>query len=339
MNTYLNKILNTAKKIVVSLIIFSTLTANMSFADCTEEYLSHDDYFKFTTASGKSIEVDLSTVTIDKDVVTFTIKYYRDTYKHFNKVSINLKDKTVKKIRHEQYNYRTKELTYAKDYPKTENFKPINNGETMSELYEIATILKYSADAFSENPDIWRNYFTDIQNNIYKKYHPNLLRWKELSNEDFNSLSNKVNLTIMLDRNGNILSYQCSRLGIIYITPAPKNADFDTKFDYYVKNIFDKTKFPPLPKQYKGDKLIIRFNISFNTEEDNSSYKEIYKGGGSTIIMMEKNSSPAITVPIYMIKGAKNTAVFTGKTIKFAACTAGIAALMPVFLIVAPFMQ
>ena len=79
MSTYLSKILFYTKKIIVLFTVFATLSANMSFA-LTPVSLSNQDYFKITTSAGKDMEIDLSTVQINKDVVTFSTKHKIDNY-------------------------------------------------------------------------------------------------------------------------------------------------------------------------------------------------------------------------------------------------------------------
>ena len=101
MSTYLSKILFFTKKIIVLFTVFATLSANMSFA-LTPVSLSNQDYFKITTSAGKDMEIDLSTVQINKDVVTFSTKHKIDNY-YINRISINVQDRTFKKLKQDIY--------------------------------------------------------------------------------------------------------------------------------------------------------------------------------------------------------------------------------------------
>lgn len=66
MHTYLN---NLIKKLIVFIIVFTMTTCNASFA--------FDEYFKITNSvnKAKSINVDLSSVVVEDDIVTFYTKY------------------------------------------------------------------------------------------------------------------------------------------------------------------------------------------------------------------------------------------------------------------------
>lgn len=294
MSTYLSKILFFTKKIIVLFTVFATLSANMSFA-LTPVSLSNQDYFKITTSAGKDMEIDLSTVQINKDVVTFSTKHKIDNY-YINRISINVQDRTFKKLK--QDIYKSNDLLKSVTYPKTDEFKPIKEDSLMAELYDVAVVLKNSSETFSENPKVWERYFNKVANKAYIKYHPNALRWKHLLNTEFKNNY----IVVMLDRKGNILSYQYKN------TRYPAYKKFDAKYNEHVSKIVKNARFPKLPKEYKGDKIIMRFYFGFDTNASDSSYRQCYDNNGTGVVMLEKNSSPLFTLPIFVLSLAKITA-------------------------------
>ena len=100
----------------------------------------------------------------------------------------------------------------------------------------------------------------------------------------------------MLDREGNILSYQYNNCG-----KNIKFRKFDAKYKEYIDNIIKEVKFPPLPYEYDCDKIIMRFYFGFDTSFSDSSYSQSYNTNGSGVVTLEKNSSPLFTLPICII--------------------------------------
>jgi hypothetical protein len=283
MHTYLN---NLIKKLIVLIIVFAMTTCNASFA--------FDEYFKINNSPNKYININLSTTEIKGNIVTFSTKYNKDDDKVIiNRVSINTNEKTAKLVKQDILDNNGKTLK-SLDFSDTNQFKQIKDGTLMADLYDTAIILKLSSETFYENPDIWNKYFKTVENKITKKYHPNVLRWKQgLSTE------NKfASVIVLVDKNGKILSYEYKN----YYPVKEKN--FDNKFKQHVDNIFLKKDkfFPPLPKEYSGEKLIMKFRIFYTQDAENKAFiKQHSTEKGSGAIEVNKTSAPILGIPIFVV--------------------------------------
>lgn len=303
MHTYLNKI---TKKLIITFILFAITTCNTAFAV--------DEYFKINSLLGKSININLSTIEIKDDIVTFSTKYLKDYDKDIIiRFAINVDDKTSKKLKQDIFDKKGN-LLNSTDYSNKNQFKPIKDGTLMADLYDVAVTVKNSSEAFSKNSKAWNKYFKEVANNINRKYHPNILRWKQgLETEDKDVL-----IMVLVDKNGKIISYKYENK---YPVKYPK---FDKKYKEHVEKIFLKNNkiFPPLPKEYNGDKIIIRFRICYNVS-GKSNYKNYYKQGIEKFYF-DKKSMPLCYLPLWTITLTKCVGV------------AGITIISIPFSIIAP---
>lgn len=300
---YLN---NLTKKLITTFIVFTMLTCNASFA--------LNDYFKINNSSNKSINILLSKTVFNGDLVFFSTKYFKDDDKYIvNKIAINVKEKTGKLVKRDILD-KKEILLDSEDFSYKNEFKPIKDGTLMADLYDIAVIMKSSSETFSKNPKVWQKYFKKIENKISRRYHPNILRWKQgLSTE------NKfVSIVVLVDKNGKVLSYEYEN----YYPVKYKN--FDDKFKAHVDNIFLKKDnfFPPLPKEYSGDKIIMRFGIGYAQDIENKvfmKYNSYPKGTGT--IELNKSTTPFVTLPLAIYTIAEGIGIIG---ITFAAIPVGI---------------
>ena len=304
MHTYLNKI---TKKLITTFILFAITTCNTAFAV--------DEYFKINSLLGKSININLSTIEIKDDIVTFSTKYLKDYDKDIIiRFAINVDDKTSKKLKQDIFDKKGN-LLNSTDYSNKNQFKPIKDGTLMADLYDVAVTVKNSSEAFSKNSKAWNKYFKEVANNINRKYHPNILRWKQgLETEDKDVL-----IMVLVDKNGKILSYKYENK---YPVKYPK---FDKKYKEHVEKIFLKNDkiFPPLPKEYNGDEIIMRFRICYNVS-GKSNYKNYYDKQGIEKFYFDKKSMPLCYLPLWTITLTKCVGV------------AGITIISIPFSIIAP---
>lgn len=287
MHTYLN---NLIKKLIVFIVVFTTTTCNTSFA--------FDEYFKITNSvnKAKSINVDLSSVVVEDDIVTFYTKYNKgNNITIINKISVNTYDKTIKKVRQDILDNSSDEVK-SLDFSDTNQFKQIKDGTLMADLYDVAVSLKLSSETFSQNPKVWQKYFKQVANRINRQYHPNILRWKQgIETEDKDVL-----VIVLVNKSGKILSYKYENK---YPVKYPK---FDKKYKEHVEKIFLKNDkiFPPLPKEYNGEKIIMKFRIRYVQNEDYKTYKNKKNAGKFDF---NKKSMPLCYLPLWTISLTKAT--------------------------------
>lgn len=282
---YLNKL---TKNIIATFIVFTALTCNTTFA--------FDEYFKINNSSNKTINVNLSTVEIKGDTVNFSTKRLKDNGEYIiSRMSINTAEKTAKLLKMDVFDKKGTSLS-SKDFSDKNSFKPIKDGTLMADLYDIAITLKLSSETFVENPNVWNKYFKNLEKKITKHYHPNILRWKQglyTENKD-------VLIIVLVDKNGKILSYDYEN----HCSVEYKN--FDKKYKKHLEKIFLKNKniFPPLPKEYNGEKIIMRFRIGYN-ENGKQTYKNYYDKQGIESFDFNKKSMPLCYLPLWTVSLTK----------------------------------
>lgn len=302
-HTYLNK---SIKNIIATFIVFTMLTSNTVFA--------FDEYFKINNPSNKTINVNLSTVEIKGDTVNFSTKRLKDNGEYIiSRMSINTVEKTAKLLKMDVFDKKGTSLS-SKDFSDKNSFKPIKDGTLMADLYDIAITLKLSSETFVENSNVWNKYFKNLGKKITKHYHPNILRWKQgLSTE------NKfVSVIVLVDKSGKVLSYG-------YENHYPvKYKDFDDKFKKHVDNIFlkDDKFFPQLPKEYNGDKIIMKFRICYTQNAEYKTFTKQYstkKDAGT--FEVNKTTAPVIGLPLFFVTITRCAGIFG---ITFASIPIGI---------------
>ena len=273
MDNNITRIFFAIRKSLIILITVVLLTSNVASAFDSIN-ANTQNHFKIVTASNKCIEINLSTIDINEDIVTLSTKFFNDNLYKI-RVSINVKEKTVKKIKQEIYD-KNNNLLNVVEYPKTDTFKTIKDGTLMSEIYEIAVILKNSEESFTKNSKDWDIYFSNVLNNIYTAYNPNMYKLKS------RVFGKAIDIVMMLDKDGNILSYQYKDL----MRDEEYYSTFDIKYKERIEKVLkNHNTFPPLPKEYSGKKVIILFYIRF---DDKTSYKHFFTKNGVGILILEK---------------------------------------------------
>lgn len=285
MHTYMN---NITKKLITIFILFAMTSCNTAFAV--------DEYFKINSLSNKPININLSNIEINGDTVIFSTKYLKDYDKDIIiRFAINVDDKASKKLKQDIFDKKGN-LLNSTDYSNKDNFKPIKDGTLMADLYNIAVTMKNSSEAFSKNPNVWNKYFKEVANNINKHYHPNILRWKQgIKTENKNVL-----IVVLVDKSGKIISYDYEN----HYSVEYKN--FDKKYKEHLEKIFLKNKsiFPPLPKEYSGEKIIMLFRIGYN-ENSKPTYKNYYNKQGTENFDFNKKSMPLCYLPLWTVSLTK----------------------------------
>lgn len=300
------------RKLTIFLMIISLLTVNSAFA-ITPEIIKDKNYLKIETSSNKIINIELSTVQFCNDILTFSTIYDKKNNYQINIININIKDKTANLVKQEIYNY-NHQLLKSIDYPKGNQYIPIKEDSLMQDLYEVAVILNESIETFNNNPEVWEEYFKKIANKVYKKYHPNIFRWLRTTKPT------EMYVVLVLNKNGSIESFQ-----YYYVDSTDKKyKEFDNKYKAQITKILKNDKiFAPLPKEYKANKLILRFYFGFDKNYENLSFKLSNNSKGTGVIDIEKNSTPILTLPVVVFQLGVMTVFVAGSAL----CISGLIAI------------
>ncbi len=265
--------------------------------DIAKDIFASNSFFTNTndtiTTSKKQVQIDLSTIRINSDIVDFTICYVHNSNLIRSKISVNVANKTVAIIKTEMFTQTQPiKLLSLHDYSQNIEYKNIKNGSPMIELYDIAKALKAREDSLTNTTE-WDRYFRTVSHNIKKTYKSNAIVWysKSGSGEDFlipNGTS-IVKAIIRVNKDGKILD--CNVKNVTY--NSPQYSKFNNYFRYKVQNMFLNTPniFPSLPKNFKGDSIILQISLEYSNDKHISSKKGQWNDDGIASITIGENSS------------------------------------------------
>lgn len=240
-------------------------------------------WYPITGASGNVQEIELDTIEIDDNFVTYNCKKLDKNYTYITKMRINLEAKTFA-ILNMKALLNGKQTSF-KDNSRNIQYIPIKEGSLAESVYNMMIIAKQSP-ALDVKMKVWEKYFNKHQRIIQRSWHPN-----------FNSYSKKpydrsvAYVTLVIDKNGNIVSkkYQNNT------NTDPMYNEFNEGLKKKVENVFVKMpKFDPLPKEYKGDNIIVVLKFEYSFKHDAKSQKIAWEETGIGFLENGKNQSALV---------------------------------------------
>lgn len=236
-------------------------------------------WLPITAENGKISEVEIDTIDIDSNIATYSVKRKDVNYEYIAKMKINLDDKTFAVVNNTAYS-NGKQVSF-KDNSSKLAYTTIKEGTLADSVYKMLIIAKESP-ALDVKLKTWEKYFKRQQRQIQKSWHPNLIAG-ESSKE--NAIAYVI---VVVDKEGNILSRTYQNNSNTDKAYSEFNQNLKTEIDkIFIKN----KKFEPLPKEFKGDKIILvmKFNYSFN--KDAKIEKITWEDTGIGFLGYGKNNS------------------------------------------------
>lgn len=296
-------------KLKMILIMFLFLVIS-SFSTASAEV-----WYPITGSSGNSQEIELDTIEIVDNLVTYNCRKFDKNYTYITKMRINLANKTFAIVNMKAL-LNDKQKSF-KDNSKNIQYVPIKEGSLAESVYNMMIIAKESP-ALDVKMKVWQKYFRKQQRMIQKNWHPNF-NTLSVSSKPSRSIAY---MTLVIDKNGNIVSKQYQSNPNQYDSSlASFYKDFDKWLEAKINNIFVKyPKFDPLPYEYKGKNIIVVLKFEYSEQHDAKTSDISWEETGIGYLENGKNTCGWITFGkvIYSFAAlpvAIPSALFFGKNI------------------------
>ncbi len=260
---------------------------------CTNNEIYAESWIPVQSESTKYVELDLDSIKKEGKVIRYNIRRYDeknviiDTFStDFNNKKTTLLNKSVHNIYAYEEDEKHQFLSTERLYTKQEIISPIKADNLQNALLNFLTLV---ADTPSLDSNIdWQGYFDKQQKKMQKYWHPNLIYYWYYPDERA-----VIDVTMIINKNGDI---------VYYCTASQNNSDghakkFNERLKEQINNVFyNVPKFDPLPKEYKGDKIVLVMRFEFSLKQDTGMKGIHFDDRGFGNILMGKN----ISVPIFL---------------------------------------
>ncbi len=258
----------------------------------TNNEIYAESWIPVQSESTKYVELDLDSIKKEGKVISYKVRRYDgknviiDTFStDFNSNKTTLLNKLV----YNEYDYEKEKHTFLsteKLYTTQKIISPIKADNLQNALLNFLTLV---ADTPSLDSNIdWQGYFNKQQKKMQKYWHPNLIYYWYYPDERA-----VIDVTMVINKNGDIV-YR-------YIA-SQNNSDehakkFNERLNEQIDNVFyNVPKFEPLPKEYKGDNIVLVMRFEFSLKQDTNMRGIYFDDRGFGDLLMGKN----ISVPIFL---------------------------------------
>lgn len=191
---------------------------------------------------GNLIEYEVRQNKLDSDIVYSMVTNYTDKTTAIKSMSIYSENKQVG----------------FEDYSKNIRYNKIKEGTLNDAVYNVLLLAK-DAPALSVDSKIWDKYFNKQQNKLQRNWHPNIMQCRHYPKERAIAY-----VTLVIDKQGKVLHQDYQNL----TNTASKYNDFNERLEKEITKAVEKVKFKPLPKEYKGDRIIVIVKFEYSYEND-----------------------------------------------------------------------
>lgn len=245
-----------------------------------------ENWIPIQAKNGKSVELNLNSIEKQGDVVSYDLKQNKQDKIIINRLETDFAQKQTT-ILNESI-YKTDEDAYAlnkrvgfEDYSKHKKYHEIKEGTLNETLYNFLT-LSVETPTLDSNIN-WKKYFNKQQRKMQKYWHPNTMQCKHYPKERAVAF-----VTLIVDRNGNIEYRGYQNL----TNAASKYKDFNNRFEQEIDKVFQKVpKLKPLPKEYKGDRIVLIMKFEYSYKHDTKMEHITFNNIGYGSLTMGKNYS------------------------------------------------
>lgn len=271
------------KNIIIIFIFLIFITNNRLYAE---------SWLPVQSESNKYVELDIDSIKKDGKIIQYDVRRYEDNDVIIDKFSTNFNNNKTTLLNKSVYNAndyaREKHIFLSSEeaYTKQEQISPIKANNLKNALYNF---LKLVADTPTLDSNIdWQGYFNKQQNKMQKYWHPNLIYYWHLPQE-----RTVVNVTMVVNKNGEV-EYRCYHF---LNSNDNRSKDFNDRLQQHIDNVFYQVpKFEPLPKEYKGDRIVLIMKFEYSIKQDAYSQSITFDDNGFGNLVMGKN----ISTPVFI---------------------------------------
>lgn len=237
--------------------------------------------------NGKFAEINIDKIERQDNIIRFYLKRDKEDGKIVvNRMETDLTKKQTAILTESIYVFDDNSRTGTKcisfkDYTQQKTYHPIKTGTLNETLYKFLN-LSLDTPTLDYNID-WKKYFNKQQRRMQKHWHPNIMQCSHYPKERAIAY-----VTLIINKDGDIEYRNYKNL----TNTASKYNDFNTRLKEEIDNVFYKvSKFEPLPKEYKGDKIVVIMKFEYSYKHDTKMEHITFNNVGFGFLAMGKNYS------------------------------------------------
>lgn len=245
-----------------------------------------ENWIPIQATNGKSAEINLDSIEKLGTIIKYDMKQNKLDKIIITRLETDFMQQQTAILN--QSIYKTDEDAYIlnkrvgyEDYTNQKKYYSIKEGTINEALYKF---LSLSVETPTLDPNInWEKYFNKQQKRMQKYWHPNIMQCKHYPKDRAIAF-----VTLIIDKNGNIEQ----RLYKNTTNTSSKYNDFNNRLEQEIDKVFQKiSKFEPLPKEYKGDKIVVIIKFEYSYKHDTEMQPIKFDNLGYGFLVMGKNYS------------------------------------------------
>ena len=230
--------------------------------------------------NGKVAEINISSFKKNGNLIEYEIKQNRLDDEIIYRMITDYNNKSTAILSMSIYNSE-KQIGFE-DFSKHIKYNRIKEGTLNDSVYQVLLLAK-EAPALSIDSKIWDKYFNKYQRKLQRNWHPNTMQCSHYPKERAVAY-----VTLVIDKNGNIVYKDYRNI----TNTASKYNNFNERLEKEIEKAFDKVpKFQPLPKEYKGDKIIVIIKFEYSYKGDAKKQSISFNNTGIGYLECGKNYS------------------------------------------------
>ena len=230
--------------------------------------------------NGRVAEINISSFKKNGSLIEYEIKQNRLDDEIIYKMITDYDSKSTAILNMSIYND-GKQVGFE-DFSKHIKYNKIKEGTLNDSVYQVLLLAK-EAPALSIDSKVWDKYFNKYQSKLQRNWHPNTMQCSHYPKERAVAY-----VTLVIDKSGNIVYKDYRNI----TNTASKYNNFNERLEKEIEKAFDKIpKFQPLPKEYKGDKIIVIMKFEYSYKGDAKKQSISFNNTGIGYLECGKNYS------------------------------------------------
>ena len=230
--------------------------------------------------NGRVAEINISSFKKNGSLIEYEIKQNRLDDEIIYKMITDYDSKSTAILNMSIYND-GKQVGFE-DFSKHVKYNRIKEGTLNDSVYQVLLLVK-EAPALSIDSKVWDKYFNKYQCKLQRNWHPNTMQCSHYPKERAVAY-----VTLIIGKDGNILYKDYQNI----TNTASKYNDFNERLEKEIEKAFNKiSEFQPLPKEYKGNKIIVIMKFEYSYKGDAKKQSISFNNTGIGYLECGKNYS------------------------------------------------
>lgn len=230
--------------------------------------------------NGRVAEINISSFKKNGSLIEYEIKQNRLDDEIIYKMITDYDSKSTAILNMSIYND-GKQVGFE-DFSKHVKYNRIKEGTLNDSVYQVLLLVK-EAPALSIDSKVWDKYFNKYQSKLQRNWHPNTMQCSHYPKERAVAY-----VTLIIGKDGNILYKDYQNI----TNTASKYNDFNERLEKEIEKAFNKiSEFQPLPKEYKGNKIIVIMKFEYSYKGDAKKQSISFNNTGIGYLECGKNYS------------------------------------------------